>query len=370
VSRSAIWLAAAGLGIAVLAGYIGLVGTHGSLPPRSDGRPGASGPATPPTAARATPDPSSSPLVFPAAGKVFIGLQTQTGPYDMAPVAAFASATRYRPAVLQFTQGWAHDRFDASLLDRVVTDDMLPILAWEPWDYLARHNGVQPAYRLSRIIAGDFDSYVRDWATGIRNLGYPVGIRFAHEMNGFWYPWSESANGNRRGEYVKAFRHVHDIFTAAGADNVIWIWSPNVTYPGAQPLRRLYPGDKYVDWVGVSGYYGTAGMTTYRSFDDIFASTFKQLRRFTRRPIVVTETAATNKSGQQSRWIRQMFQQLPRHRDVIGIIWFEVNKEVDWRITTSPESVETFAHGAADKRYAVTWTRNTIPRSSTPRTTG
>jgi hypothetical protein len=308
--------------------------------------------------------------VFPPVGKVFLGVQTDTGPYDLAPVTAFASAVNYRPPVLQFTQGWAHDRFDASLFDRVVAEGMPPILAWEPWDYLARHNDGQPAYRLSRIIAGDFDSYVRDWAIGIRSLGYPVGIRFAHEMNGSWYPWCESANGNRRGEYVKAFRHVHDLFTTAGANNVIWIWSPNVTYSGAEPLQDFYPGDKYVNWIGVSGYYGTAGMTAYRSFDDIFALTFKQLRRFTGHPIVITETAATNKSGQQARWIRQMFRQLPEHRDVIGIIWFEVDKELDWRITRSPASAEAFADGAADERYAVTWSRNTIPRVDTSHMTG
>jgi hypothetical protein len=115
-----------------------------------------------------------------------------------------------------------------------------------------------------------------------------VGIRFAYEMNGFWYPWCESANGNHPGEDVKAFRHVRKIFTDAAARNVIWTWSPNVTYPGAKPLHRLYPGDKYVDWVGLSGYYGTGGRTGYQSFNTIFTDTLKQLHRFSKRPIVIT----------------------------------------------------------------------------------
>jgi hypothetical protein len=314
--------------------------------------------------------PSKPPAAFPARGTVFLGVQTSTGPYDFAPLDAFADATGYRPPVMQFTQGWADDNFHAENFDRVAAKGMLPIVAWEPWDYkvtgAARHNGDQPKYRLARITAGDFDDYIRSWADGIAELGYPVGIRFAHEMNGFWYPWCESANGNRPGDYVKAYRHVHDIFTEAGAENVTWIWSPNVTYPGAQPLKRLYPGDKYVDWVGLSGYYGTAGRTQYLSFDTIFASTFKLLSDFTKRPIVITETGASDTNGQQATWIRQMFQQLPKHPEVIGVIWFEVDKEVDWRIADRPASAQAFARGSASKRYAVTWTKNTIPRTTVP----
>ena len=97
-------------------------------------------------------------------------------------------------------------------------------------------SGDQPAYRLAAIIDGTYDAYIRSWATGMAALPYPVVIRFAHEMNGFWYPWCEQSNGNRPGDYVAAWRHVHDLFADAGAHNVTWLWSPNVTYPGAAPL--------------------------------------------------------------------------------------------------------------------------------------
>ena len=47
-------------------------------------------------------------------------------------------------------------------------------------------------------------------------------------MNGNWFPWCEGVNGNQPGEYVAAWRHVHDIFTAVGATNATWVWCPNV----------------------------------------------------------------------------------------------------------------------------------------------
>ena len=53
-------------------------------------------------------------------------------------------------------------------------------------------------------------------------------------MNGNWFAWMEGVNGNQPGEYVAAWRHVHDIFTAVGATNVSWVWCPNV-----DPGRKL-----------------------------------------------------------------------------------------------------------------------------------
>ncbi|NUT31984.1 MAG: beta-mannanase [Hamadaea sp.] len=311
----------------------------------------------------ASESPSPAPAPFPPPGKVFLGLQTNLGPHDLSSVDAFAAATGTRPSVLQFSQGWAADRFDASAFDRIVAAGMLPILSWEPWDYTKRDNENQPAYRLSAITAGRYDDYIRSWAEGIAALAHPVVIRFAHEMNGFWYPWCEQSNGNGRGDYVKAWRHVHGIFQRSGADNVTWLWSPNVTYAGAAPLKGLYPGDAYVDWIGLSGYYGTAGREAYISFDQIFRRTVSELAGFTRKPIVVTETGATNASGQQARWITQMFAQLPKLPQIIGVIWFETDKEIDWRIAGAPAAAAAFGKGAAGSRYDARWTPSSTPRT-------
>lgn len=42
------------------------------------------------------------------------------------------------------------------------------------------------------------------------------------------YPWGPQ--NNDPSEFVAAFRHVHDVFDSVGASNVIWIWSPHLTY--------------------------------------------------------------------------------------------------------------------------------------------
>jgi hypothetical protein len=332
----------------------------------------------------ATAKPSASPSPwnpehFPPDGKTFIGVTTDKGAYDFTPVDAFTKAAKRPPQVMLFSVGWASSTFDRTLFDRIGHRGMLPMLAWEPWDYrvdeAARKQGFrqrkidklrsdQPDYRLSHIARGDWDSYVLSWAEGIKSLGYPVAIRFAHEMNGNWYPWCEAVNGNRPGDYVAAWRHVHDVFRAVGATNVAWVWSPNVEWPGSiTALSAFYPGDNYVDWLGLSGYYGGGFYKAYRSFDGIFNGTIKRLRTFSERPLVITETGATDRSGRKAEWINEAFQMLARHKEIIGLIWFEVNKESDWRVVSSQAAAAAFAQAVAAPRYDFRWSPSMVPRT-------
>ena len=373
--------------LATSAALLGLAAYVFMLAPSIATRPGraSAGPAEPSATASRPPEPAPAVAVpapagpspgrdrprqlFPARGRVLFGVTTRSGPHDFAELEAFQTAAGRRPDVMLFSQGWARDRFDRRLLDGVARRGMLPMIGWEPWDYqqesrLDLRRGEQPGYALSRIAGGAFDAYIRSWAIGIRQVGYPVAIRFAHEMNGYWYPWAEAANGNRPGEYVKAWRHVHDVFTRAGARNVVWVWSPNVVYPGATPLRQLYPGDAYVDWAGVVGYYGTdRNLTGYRTFEQVFAPTIRELRAVTRKPIVLTEVAATDRDRRKAAWVRDFFRALPRHPEIIGFVWYEVVKEADWRIASSEPARAAFAAGVADARYGQPFTPWVRPRA-------
>jgi mannan endo-1,4-beta-mannosidase len=340
--------------------------------PRGVAAAGAPSPSVPTRTTRRTARPaaprSRAPVLFPPRGSAFLGVSlTDPGP-DLRAVDRFTAATGSRPSVVQFTRAWAGDRFDPAPFRAVAAAGAMPMLSWEPWDAAlrtraARELGDQPAYRLSRITAGAYDPYIATYAKGVKALGFPVAIRFAHEMNGFWYPWAEHSNGNAAGDYVRAHRHVRDVFRALGADDVVWVWSVNVSYPGSTPLRRLYPGDDAVGWVGISGYYGIVS-ADYVDFTGIFAQTLGQLRAFVHRPIVLTEVGATDAMGLKSRWVSSMFRALPRQRDVIGVVWFEAVKEEDWRLVSSPAAGAAFRRAARAPRYRVAWSRSAIPRTN------
>lgn len=175
----------------------------------------------------------------------------------------------------------------------------VPSLTWEPWDHADPGHEVQPAYQLADITAGTYDTYITNFANamkawGIANSSF-IYLRFAHEMNGSWYPWAEAANGNSAGDYVLAWRHVWNIFNSVGANPYVsWQWCPNVDPSHFfTPLAGLYPGDSYVNGVGMDGYnFGTAAIEGWLTPTQVFEQTRLDIEAITAKPLRIWETGS------------------------------------------------------------------------------
>lgn len=234
-------------------------------------------------------------------------------------------------------------------LDSVVSRGATPLVTWEPW---SAGSGVsQPAYSLARIAAGDFDPYISQWGTALAAWGRPLMLRFAHEMNGDWYPWCEAVNGNQPGDYVRAWRHVHDLVTAGGAANVNWVWAPNGG--GSVDPALLYPGNAFVDTVGLDAYnWGTTqAWSSWQMPSSLFGPHLAQLRTIAPgKPIIITETASTEAGGNKPDWNTALVSYLRSQPDVTGLVWFNFTKETDWRIDSSPASASALAAALAARR--------------------
>ncbi|MGH3459493.1 glycoside hydrolase family 26 protein [Aeromicrobium sp.] len=249
-----------------------------------------------------------------------------------------------RPGLVQYFVNWDQD-FRAETARRCLEQGAVPMVAWQPW--AGRKKGTnQHNFRLARISAGRHDAYITRFATAVRDFERPVVLRFAHEMNGTWFPWSESRNGNTPGDYVRAWRHVHGIFTQVGASNVIWVWSPNIVRPVPDvALEPLYPGDRYVDWVGMVGYGNLRENTAGETFD----RTIRHMRQFTDKRLLITETGA-RPGPQQAGWVRDLFRWVAGRRDIVGFIWFQYDntkRTADWRFDVSPSTLTAFRDGLA-----------------------
>jgi glycosyl hydrolase family 26 len=294
---------------------------------------------------------TATAAVVPPGGSVYTGVTVDGALGTVPELDAYTGSAGKRPALVMDYRDWAHTPdFPTDFANLVAARGSIPMLTWEPWDYTA---GVdQPAYRLSTITAGTHDALIRRWAGQIRAWGRPVLLRFAHEMNGDWYPWSEAVNGNRPGQYAAAFRRVVSLFRAAGATNVTWVWSPNTAYPGSVPISGLYPGDAYVDWTALDGYnWGTTAAAGWQSFEQVFGPSIGQVRALSTRPLMLGEVGSAEQGGDKAAWITDFFARLAARPEVRGFVWFNHDKEADWRVQSSDASRLSFARAVAAPRY-------------------
>jgi Glycosyl hydrolase family 26 len=253
-------------------------------------------------------------------------------------------------SIVMWYADWAHRDPLRAQLHAVGARGSVPEITWEPWDSLHDVTN-QPRYRLSNIINGSFDGYIRSWAKTIAAYGKPVRLRFAQEMNGNWYPWSERVNGNHRGQFVRAWDHVHKVFDAAGATNVQWIWS--IASVGV-PAEALYPGPHEVDMVSMSVFNGGYELhfRPWRSFATLVAKRVKKLGQIApKKPIEVSEIGCAAEGGSKPAWIHGLFSLLRRRPQIQSIIWYDLVKGSDWRIESSNSSAQAFRREVSNPRY-------------------
>lgn len=211
------------------------------------------------------------------------------------------------------------------------------LVSWEPWNS-AIGGARQSSYALTRIAAGSFDRYIATFAQAAAAAGEPVFVRWAPEMNGDWLPWSPGVNGNSAGDYIAAWRHVVDVSRAVGATNIRWVFNPIVSYEGSHPLASLYPGTEYVDWIALDGHnWGHLKARGWQSFTDIFTMGLSELTTVAPcKPLAITEIGSVPGSGKPA-WITESMAQA----QAVGarmLVWFNYNKESDWRLDSDPAS--------------------------------
>jgi hypothetical protein len=294
------------------------------------------------------------------------GAQASNRPAGGLPagLAAFRSLVGKAPAVLPFnlpfmncsSGGCSWYWFPGHQMDAVRRFGSIPMLNWSSMSSPLSVN--EPGFSLSKVIHGDFDAYIRAFALGAKQWGHPFFLRFNWEMNGNWFPWSETANGNQPGQSAAAWRHVHDIFAQVGATNATWVWCPNVPTTNANTdLHELYPGAGYVNWTCLDGYnWGAAhGPTGWNTFDQLFSAPYKQITATIAptKPMLIGEVGSTENGGSKATWITDMFHSLANsYPQIRGVLWFDARDSgMDWPIETSQTSIAAFAQGIDATNY-------------------
>ncbi len=248
-------------------------------------------------------------------------------------------------------------KFPTGPMESIREYGAIPVFSWSSQSIPSSLN--EPNFQLADVINGSYDSYIREFAEAARNWGHPFFLRFNWEMNGTWFPWSEGVNGNQPGEFVAAWRHVHDIFATVGADNVTWVWCPNVDPDGAlHDLGSLYPGDAYVDWTGLDGYnwgLNPANPDRWRSFNELYAATYQRIVASVApsKPMLIGEMGSTEEGGSKASWIEEALTAIPtNYTQIHGLLWFDTYDDgMDWPIETSASSANAFADAIQSPAY-------------------
>jgi Glycosyl hydrolase family 26 len=312
--------------------------------------------------------PKPKPMYWGAwIGEQFTGTDA---PWDMNAVALFQQVIGGKGlSLLEFSSPFEDCtrppcrfyKFPTIAMNNVRAYGALPVFSWGA-ESNPRVSAEQPDFQLADIAGGAYDAEIAQFAAEARDWGHPFFLRFSWEMNGNWFPWSEKANGNAPGQYVAAWRRVHDIFGAVGAHNATWVWCPYADTPKRlkqTPLKPLYPGHGYVDWTCLDGYNwgrNPVNPRPWRSFDEIFAPAYEAVTKkiAPRKPLMLAEFATSPYGGHKALWIRKMFEKLPRkYPRVRALIYFNsVDRGVDWPLETSAPAARAFARGIHKGIYA------------------
>jgi mannan endo-1,4-beta-mannosidase len=276
--------------------------------------------------------PAAARASLPASLASYLGVYESGPPDDYQPVARFALAAGREPNLVGYYSGWA-EPFASSFADTVRSRGAVTVVQIDPTDT-----------SIPAIAAGDYDNYLRSYADSVRDFGHPVVIGFGHEMNGNWYSWGYGHVP--AATFVAAWRHVVTLFRGQGADNVTWMWTINSDLRYTRPVASWWPGAEYVTWVGIDSYYVRPSDT----FGSVFGGTIDQVRRFTDKPVLLSETAVGPTAGQAVK-IPDLFRGMRQYK-TLGLVWFDIAQRQgiyrqDWRIENSPAAESAFRSGAS-----------------------
>jgi hypothetical protein len=284
-----------------------------------------------------------------AAGPVALGITGADTPSDPVGLNAYESVVGRAPAADMIFQNWSEPLYYQSQMNALEGTGITPIITWDPELF----TGV--GIPLSQIVAGDYDSYIIASAKLAAAWQGTLLIRFAHEMNLPGSPFGPDVQGNTPSEFIAAWRHVVTQFRENGAANVQWIWSPNVYCNGQCPFTQFYPGDAYVDWVGLDGYnYGPSLGDPWTSLLDVFQGSYRAITALTSKPLMIAETASAEAGGSKAAWIIQGFlTDLPNSLPCVrAVLWFNRVKQTDWRVNSSAASLAAWQMVVASPRYS------------------
>lgn len=206
---------------------------------------------------------------------------------------------------------------------------------------------------------GECDDEIRRFARAAAEYGHPFLFRLNNEMNSDWTSYSGVVNMADPQLYIDVWRRFYRIFREEGVNNCLWIYNPNDR--NAPPSKwndslAFYPGNGYVQLLGVTGYnngtYYTKWNEQWRDFTTIYDEIWNLYEpHFSRFPWIITEFASSSYGGDKAAWIDEMFAHIGDYPNIKLAVWFsaadydgDVPARPYW-LDETPETLAAFRRG-------------------------
>lgn len=285
------------------------------------------------------PTPTTGALIVPTTIKkpiswgVFAGSNPTT-------IHDFETRVKENPDYLAYFIHWGNGEgaLPAFLSDYAYKKDRTLVLFWEASDYKIGGTD-QPDFAYSAILRGDWDNYFISFAKQLKKYEGPVILIPFSELNGNWTPWSGTKNGNTPELAVRAFQYVHGFFSDAPNVQIGWaVNSVSVPQTAENQIANYYPGDAYVDIVGVDGFNMD---NPWLSFDEIFSDSLNTVSQYNK-PVFIFSFGSAE-GPQKADWLHDsLYTQIPRYPLLEGWIYFNQNKERNWLLWSDSETFSVF----------------------------
>jgi hypothetical protein len=230
-----------------------------------------------------------------------LGMYESGGAFPVPGPGAWPSGptTNLSATYMAWGQDWA--TYAGAFINECNANSLIPFVELEPWDATNPTTGVWDVTPLfSDITGGTWDTWLEEIGTFIAGTGKPCILTFAHEMNvSGQYPWSQGDTGSGPGggtltaaEWQVGWKYVHDKVNSTAGGLAIWMWACSA-WTGGTTVNPTpwWPGDSYVDMVGIDGYPTTEYGPTLGSFAGQLQQTVTAIRALGwTNPIYISET--------------------------------------------------------------------------------
>lgn len=288
--------------------------------------------------------------LFSSDNTILWGLNIEGFPIKESFVKDFKKQIPINTQIYNFYLAWPS--FDISMnrkelletFHSINSQNALISITWEP-RYFIKYNPKNIYYK--DILEGKYDNYIDSFAKAIKEWEKPILIRFAHEMNLKVYHWgTDEKDYNKKSPeiYKSIYQYVVNRLKKNKVANVLWIFCPNnesIPNKNWNTIKDYYPGDDYVDILGIDGYnWGTSrtffknGWKSYwQSFYSIFKSAYYEIKKIApEKPIIICETASVNENNERLQWMQEAIK-TAKDWNVKAIIYFQIDKEINWKLT-------------------------------------